>query len=219
MLNWFRSLRRRIRVYICFLLPLLAIGIAIYFHEYITVTVFSCLTAFITLPLFIYSEEIRKELRDEEFKEFMQDTVISNQKAELAAMRAISAAPISQDEKSTKVSSSPAPESTDVTKITAGAFPIQTTLAGVMLEGRKDNIKNSAVGDPLTIFHSDKADHPNTYYVTDDCTGVTLGLLPLDLGMRLTKLYEKSTRFIGEIVTIQTDNQIVCEIKISNVKE
>lgn len=206
-------------MYICFLLPLLAIGIAIYFHEYITVTVFSCLTAFITLPLFIYSEEIRKELHDEEFKEFMQDTVISNQRAELAAMRAMSAAPVSQDEKATKTSSSPVPESTDVTKIVAGAFPIQTTLAGTAMEERKTYIEHSAIGDPITISHSNKSDLPNTFYVSNDRTGEAIGMLPLNLGIRLTNLYGKSTQFFGKIESLQTQPETICAIVIIDTKE
>lgn len=217
-MNWFCGLRRWIRVYICFLLPLLAIGIALYFREYITVTVFSCLTAFVTLPLFIYSEEIRKERRDEEFEEFFENTVVHNQKTEIGLMRSI--VPAASSNNATQEESTIEPTiKTPIDDITVGTFPIQTILSGVMQKGRKEEIANSAVGDLLTISHSGKADHPNTFYVSNDCTGETLGLLPLSLGMHLTKIYGKSAQFVGEIVNIQTGNQIVCEIKINSVKE
>lgn len=77
-MDWFCSLRRWIRIYICFLIPALIAGILFCFRQWIAASVFVSVMIFILLPLFIYSEEKFSEQRHSEIIGLLQKSAAAS---------------------------------------------------------------------------------------------------------------------------------------------
>lgn len=65
-MEWFSGLKKWVRVYICFLIPLLATAICYAYLKFLAGNIIVCFVVFVMLPIFISSEErVTKKKREE----------------------------------------------------------------------------------------------------------------------------------------------------------
>ncbi|MBD5086668.1 MAG: hypothetical protein HDT32_04890 [Clostridiales bacterium] len=100
-------------------------------------------------------------------------------------------------------------------------LPLKTKVVGVSFDDRQDCIKESKVGDPLTIKHTPLDKYPEASIIVNDRTGKTLGSVKSELSHAFLGEFGDGFVLCGKILDITggTDGKeyVGCNIKITDV--
>lgn len=100
-------------------------------------------------------------------------------------------------------------------------LPIKTKAVGVSFDNRQDCIKESKVGDALTIKHAPLNKYPEASLIINDRTGKTLGSVKSELSHDLLSEFGNGFVLRGKIIDITGGEDgkeyVGCNIKITDV--
>ena len=100
-------------------------------------------------------------------------------------------------------------------------LPLNTKVVGVSFDNRQDCIKESKVGDALTIKHTPLEKYPEASLIINDRTGKTLGSVKSELSHNLLGEFGDGFVLRGKIIDItggEAGKEYVgCNIKITDV--
>lgn len=81
-------------------------------------------------------------------------------------------------------------------------LPLQVKLVGVTFEDRQHTLKQSVIGDILTIKHEPTTEYPNTLKVYNQRLNKCIGVVPDDTATKYIKKYKQDCNFSGVIYSL-----------------
>ena len=174
----FSNLRRWIRVYICFIIPAVCAVIPIFFLKFLITYIIIGADVLFLLPLFIYSEEVKRDKEREENQKLIDQKITYYLMTINKKMPEANIAPTTKTDDASNNKQS-------ATKSVSSKFD-NLIIGGIS----KEQIENFKPGDTLTIQHKPTIEYPNSIYIINDRTTAVLGTLELSLAMSLIEAWE-----------------------------